>query len=39
VGGEVLGPEVGLDLDQPAGQAAAVDLADEELAEEVARYR
>jgi hypothetical protein len=39
MGGEVVRPEVSLDLDQPAQQAGAVDLAHKHLAEQLARDR
>jgi hypothetical protein len=38
VGGQVIRPQVGLNLDQAAGQPAAVDGPDQELAEEVSGY-
>src|SRR5712691_13526135 len=39
MGGEVVRPEVSLDLDQPAPQAGAVDLAYKHLAQQLARDR
>ena len=35
---QVVRPEVSLDLDEPAPQPAAVDLADEHLPQQVARH-
>src|SRR5260370_35351040 len=37
--GEVVRPKVSLDLDQPAPQTGAVDLADKHLAQQLARDR
>src|ERR1700674_168027 len=37
--GEVLGAHIGLDLDEAAPHATAVDLSDQHLAEQVARDR
>src|SRR5216683_5904978 len=39
MGGEVVRPEVGLDLDQPAPQAGAIDLTHKHLAQQLARDR
>jgi len=39
VSGQVVGPEIGFDFDQPSGEPPPALLANEDLAEEVARYR
>ena len=38
VGGQVVRPEIRLDLDQPSPQTRPIDLADQQLAEQVARH-
>ena len=39
MGGQVVRSEIGLELDHSSAQAPASDLADEDLAEEIAGYR
>jgi hypothetical protein len=39
MGGQVVGPEVGLDFDQASGEPPSADLANEDLAEKIPRYR